>query len=317
MKAAIMKGYGSNSEFVIAEMAMPHIGDEDVLIEVHSSSVNPIDFKLHKAVSYLPRNGGFLKPLILGRDVSGIVKRKGSSVHDIQVGDAVYGVSMNFLTGAYAEFAAVKAKNIAPMPVNISFEEAASVPLVGLTALQGLQKGRVTKGTEILIIGASGGVGALTVQIAKSMGAKVSAVCSGGNVEFVTSLGADEVIDYTKTNYLEDGRSFDVVYDVAGCESLSSCSSLLKSDGIYISTTPNRKSIMDLFKSALLLNEKQIHFIHASSNRQDLVTLTNMIEADLLKPTVDRTFPLADINKSHYEEKNNKSKGKTVVRISE
>jgi len=157
----------------------------------------------------------------------------------------------------------------------------------------------------------------LAVQIAKSMGAKISAVCSSNNVEFVKNLGADEVIDYTKTNYIEDKRSFDIVFDVAGYESLSSCSSLLKRDGIYVSTTPNRKSIIDLFKSTLLLKEKQIHLVHASSNRQDLVKLTNMIEAGLLKPTVDHTFSFADINKSHYEAKNNKSKGKTVLRISE
>ncbi|MBL4865910.1 MAG: NADP-dependent oxidoreductase [Pseudomonadales bacterium] len=315
MKAAILKGYGPKSSFVITEVNTPTLGKNDVLVEVHASTVNPIDWKIHKMLSFLPRNGGITKPLILGRDVSGIVKAIGSEVRDVSIGEAVYGMSVNFLAGTYAEFSAVKAHNIAPKPNDLSFEEAAAVPLAGLTALQALQISNVKAGTEILIIGGSGGVGSFAVQIATAMGAQVSAVCSGKNSDFVKSLGAVEVIDYTNKDFTKDARDFDVIFDATGYESLTSCSSLLKEGGVYITTTPNLKSSFDIVKGKIFRHGKKIKTVFTDSNNRNLKQLTEYIEKGQIKVIVDSEYSFSDINLSHEKSMTHRAVGKIIVKI--
>ena len=260
MKAATTRGFGSNTRLIVAEADKPSPGPNDVLIEVYASSVNPKDWKLNTNISsMIPKVGPFAGTHIIGDDLSGVVVEVGSEVSNFEVGDEVYGMDMRLRTAACAQYAVIAQQRIGKKPQNISFTEAATVPLAALTALQAFQLGEVKKGTRLLIIGASGGVGTFAVQIGKAMGAEVVGVCSGKNAELVKQLGADSVIDYTQGDFTKGEDSFDVVFDATAFESLSSCTSLMKDDGVFISTAGHGKALFNAYRPHFGYKQQKDH----------------------------------------------------------
>lgn len=317
MRAATTRGFGPLSRLVIKDVDKPSVGPDDVLVEVHASSVNPKDWKLNTSISALAPKVGPLADLhIIGDDLAGVIVDKGQKVSDFDIGDAVYGMDMRLRTAACAEYAIIAQNRIAHKPCNISFSAAASVPLAALTALQAFQLGKVKDGSKVLVIGASGGVGTFAIQIARAMGAAVTGVCSGRNAELVASLGADQIIDYTRENFLGTQDNFDMVFDATAYESLASCSSLLKDDGIFISTAGHGKALFNLFKARLSPGRQTARPIWVESYTHDLETLKHYIEAGSVKPVVDSQYSLDNIGEAYARSKTGRSRGKVVINIS-
>ena len=316
MKAATTRGFGAKSVFVIKEVDKPVVGPTDVLVEVYASSVNPKDWKLNTYLSSLiPKFGPLQDFHIIGDDLAGVVVEKGRDVSGFEIGDSVYGMNMRLRTAACAEFARISQKRIAHKPKNMSYSEAAAVPLAALTALQAFYLGKVKQGSKVLVIGASGGVGTYAIQIAKAMGANVTGVCSGKNAELVTSLGADKIIDYTQGNYLFENNDFDMVFDATAYESLASCSSLMKADGIFISTAGHGKALFDLYKPKFTKGGQTAQPIWVESYTRDLETLKQYIEDGLVKSVLDSEHALADIEDAYAQSKTGRSRGKVVINI--
>src|SRR5438132_4930018 len=245
MKAMVYHTYGSPDVLKLEEVQKPVPQDDEVLVQVHATSVNAGDWHLLRAKPFLMRFMGFglIKPkhTILGSDIAGRVEVVGRNVTQFQSGDEVFGNTANSGFGGFAEYVAVPENALVLKPTNISFEEAAAVPQAALTALQGLRdKGHIQKGQKVLIHGASGGIGTFAVQLAKAFGAEVTAVCSTRNVDIARSLGADHVIDYTQENFTQSGTRFDAILDLAGSRPLSDCVKLLAPAGVYVSSVGRR-----------------------------------------------------------------------------
>jgi 2-desacetyl-2-hydroxyethyl bacteriochlorophyllide A dehydrogenase len=313
MKAAFIEKYGSADELQVGEIPMPLLGDQDVMVKIHASSVNPVDWKF--------RNGelkivtGFKFPIYLGKDFAGEVVAIGSQVKQVKIGDRVWGQMGGTSGGAYAEFASVPQGSLGIMPSNLSFEEAASIPLVGLTALQSLRhKKTVEKGTSVLINGASGGVGTMGVQLAHALGANVTAICSSKNVDFVKNLGADQVIDYQKADFSQGKNKYDLILDFVGNYSFLKCAPILKPEGIYLTITPQLASMVSGFIAAFF-SSKQQQVIFAKPNVKDLNFLKYLVENGQLKPIIDRHFPISEIAAAHRYSEKGHSRGKIVIKI--
>lgn len=316
MKAATTLSFGLSSPLGVKEVERPSIRPDEVLVEVHASSVNPKDWKMNVPVySLTPKFLGIAKQQVLGDDLAGTIVEKGDKVTGFEVGDEVYGMSMKFRTGACAEYAAISHQCIALKPKNISYSEAAGVPLAGLTALQCLRLAEVEAGDKVLVIGASGGVGTYTVQIAKALGAQVTAVCSGRNVDLVKSLGADDVIDYTQENYTQQSNDFDSIIDVTAYESLFSCSSLLKPDGIFVTPGGHLEPGLYLAAAAIMNRKQKVKVLLVSANTHDLEILKGYIEGGQVRSVIDSEFPLVDIGKSYERSKSGRATGKIIINI--
>lgn len=316
MKAATTKGFGFNSVLVIEDIQKPRVGSKQVLVEVYGSSVNPKDWKMNQNLSsFTPRLGGLIKPFVMGDDLAGVVVEKGASVSRFEIGDKVYGMNMGLRTAACAEYAVIGQHQIAAMPRSLSFIEAGSIPLAGLTALQGLNVGQLKQGQKVLIIGASGGVGTLAVQIAKAIGAEVTGVCSDRNTALVKRLGADAVIDYTSRDYLSEEADYDLVFDTTSYFSLSLCASLLKDDGIYVTTAGDGKAYLNLIKDNIIFNRQQSRFVLVQSNTRDLNVLRDYIEAGQLKPVLDGEYPLEEIHQAFARSKTGRAAGKIAIQV--
>ncbi|MDB9383471.1 NAD(P)-dependent alcohol dehydrogenase [Nodularia spumigena CS-584] len=310
MKAVVIRRYGSAEVLQYEEVAQPQIKPNQLLVKVHASSVNPIDWKIRQGMLSLLSGNNF--PLILGFDLAGEVVAVGSQVTSFQPGDAVYG-GTSFSGGAYAEFAAVPENLIAPKPKNLTFEEAATVPLAALTALQALRdQGNIKSGQRVLINGASGGVGMFAVQIAKALGTEVTAVCSTKNLEFVKSLGADRVIDYTQEDFTEESGQYDIIFDAVGKRSLSNCKRVLTPNGIYISTLPTPEVFIQSLLTAFFPGQKA-KFVIERPNTQDLVYLKELIEAGKMRTVIDRSFPLAELAAAHNYSESERTVGKIAI----
>ena len=316
MKAAMIQGFGLYSKLVVKETIRPTIRSSEVLVEVHASSVNPKDWKLNVPIySLTPTFFKISKSMIFGDDLAGVIAEVGDKVTGFRVGDAVYGMSMHPRTGSCADFAAIPQQCISLKPKNLGYSDAASVPLAGLTALQGLNMADVGKDSKVLIIGASGGVGSFAVQIAKAMGANVTGVCSGKNVELVRKLGADDVIDYTIRDYIHEENDFDVVLDATSFQSLFSCSSLLKDDGIFVTTVGYANSFLKYLLSKFRPGKQTAKNTQVKANRRDLETLTRYIEQGHVTPIIDGQYSLKEIGKSYARSRSGRAVGKIVINI--
>lgn len=325
MKAAVIYRYGEPEVLQIADVDKPAIKPDQMLVKVHASSINPIDWKIRKGMLKFLTGSKF--PLILGFDAAGEVVEIGSQVSRFQVGDAIYARLDQLSGGAYAEYAAVAEKVAAAKPSNISYAEAAAVPLAGLTALQALRdKGHLEAGQRVLINGASGGVGSYAVQIAKGLGAaEVVGVCSAKNADLVKSLGADRVIDYKQQDFTQGDKSdkygneytkYDIIFDVVGNRTFDQCKQVLQSKGYYITTQPYP---VNFFQSALssLLPGPNYRVIVLKSNAADLEFLTTQIEAGKIRSVIDRTYPLAEIAAAHTFGETERTVGKVVIQIAD
>ncbi|MEH1808397.1 NAD(P)-dependent alcohol dehydrogenase [Nostoc sp.] len=310
MKAVVIRRYGATEVLQYEDVEQPKIEPTQLLVKVRASSVNPIDWKIRQGMLSLIAGSKF--PKILGLDVAGDVVEVGSGVRRFKPGDAIYG-STSFPGGGYAEFAAVPENLVALKPTNLSYEEAAAVPLAALTALQALRdQGNIQTGQTVLINGAAGGVGSFAVQIAKALGAVVTGVSSTKNLDLVKSLGADRVIDYTQQDFTEDIAQYDIIFDAVGKRSLSQTKRVLKPNGIYITTLPSPEVFLESVLTAFLPGQKA-KFILQKPNTQDLIYLKELIEAGKIRVVIDRTYPLQELAAAHGYSETGRVVGKIVL----
>ncbi len=312
MKAAVIRKYGSTDVFDNEQVELPKIKSDELLIKVNASSINPIDWKIRKGMLKFITGNKF--PMILGMDVSGEVVQFGSQVTKFKIGEQIY-ACLNVPGGGYAEYAAVPEKLAAPKPNNISYEEAAVVPLAAMTSLQALRdQGQIKAGQNILINGASGGVGTFAVQIAKVLGAEVTGVCSSRNIDLVKSLGADRIIDYNQQDFTQEKIQYDIVFDTVAKSSFSNCKKILKPNGVYCTTLPSPEIIIQGFLTGFLPGQKA-KLILLSSNSEDLMLLSYWIESGKIRSVVDRTFSLNDIAAAHAYSESERAVGKIAIAV--
>lgn len=310
MKAVVIRRYGAAEVLQYEDVEQPKIDSTQLLVKVRASSVNPIDWKIRQGMLSLITGSKF--PKILGFDVAGDVVEVGSGVTRFKVGDAIYG-STSFPGGGYAEFAAVPESVVVLKPTNLSYEEAAAVPLAALTALQALRdQGNIQRGQNVLINGAAGGVGIFAVQIAKALGAVVTGVSSTKNLDLVKSLGADRVIDYTQQDFAEDTAQYDIIFDAVGKRSLSQTKRVLKPNGIYITTLPSPKVLLESVLTAFLSGQKA-KFLFEKPNVKDLLFLKELIETGKIRVVIDRTYPLQELAAAHNYSETGRAVGKIAI----
>ncbi|MEW6084656.1 MAG: NAD(P)-dependent alcohol dehydrogenase [Chloroflexota bacterium] len=317
MKAVVYESYGPPEVLQVKEIEKPDVIDDGVLVRVHASSINIAEWY---AITGLPLGrigSGFFKPkdTRLGADFAGVVEAVGKNVSDFKPGDEVFGGR----SGAYAEYVTVK-KAIARKPANVTFEEAASVPTAGITALQGLRDhGKIQPGQKVLIHGASGGVGTFAIQVAKAFGAEVTAVCSTQNVEHARSQGADHVIDYTKEDFTRSGQQYDILFNVNGGRSWSEYKRVLKPNGIFVLVGGPRTPLIGpvglliKMKIAMLGASQKFVFFIAQFNREDMNVLKDMLAAGKIKPFVEKAYPMEKISDAMRRLGEGHARGKIVV----
>lgn len=312
MKAVCFEKYGSSDVLGLRDFEVPKPLATQCLVKVRASSINPIDWKIRQGVARY-----FIKikfPFISGFDLSGEIEAVGEKVTAFKKGDLVYGQTEIKSGGACAEYVAVSEMSLSLKPKNLSFSEAASLPIAALTALQAFRdKGHLKPRQQVLIIGASGGVGHFGVQIAKAMGAEVTAVCSGKNVAFVKALGVDKVIDYQKEDFRKDCTIYDVILDAVGLNSYPTCRSALKKDGIYVSTLP---TISNFFYQTILpfYSSQKAFMIWEKIRKSDLEDLNRMVEQGRLKPTIEKEFTLKETASAHKLSEKGRVVGKLVIK---
>lgn len=310
MKAIIIEQYGTAEELKEREVPLPELKDNQVLVEMHATSINPIDWKLR--AGYLKDMLPFEFPIILGWDAAGVIAEVGDKVTSFKKGDRVFARPDTTAHGTYAEYVAVDEKLLAKMPENASFEEAASIPLAGLTAWQCLVDfSEIKSGDKVLIHAGAGGVGSLAIQIAKSFGAHVASTASGKNEEFLKSLGVDHFINYREEDFELALDHYDIVVDTMGGEIQKKSMNVLKKGGKLVSiVSPPDEN---------LAKEKEVKagFLWLEPNGKQLSQLGEMIEQGKLKPLVGHTFPFTEqgLKEAHELSESHHAKGKIAIKI--
>lgn len=310
MKAVVIEQYGSKDMLKMKEVNNPVLKDNQVLVEMKATSINPIDWKLREG--YLKEMLPFEFPIILGWDAAGIIKEVGKNVKNFRVGDSIYARPDTTRFGTYAELTAIDETLLAKKPENISFEEAASIPLAGLTAWQCLFDAcKLQKGEKVLIHAGAGGVGSLAIQFAKAMGAYVATTASENNIEFLKSLGADEVINYRTTNFEEVLSDYDVVLDTMGGDIQSKSYKVLKKGGrlATIVQAPNEEEAKEY--------GVQTYNVWLHPNGKQLSEIGDLIEKGDVKPIVGHTFPFSEdgLKEAHALSETHHAKGKIVIKF--
>ena len=323
MKAIVQDEYGSPDVLELREIDKPVAKDDEVLVRVRAASANPADWHFMRGVPYVMRpQAGLRKPknTVLGRDVAGQVEAVGRDVTRFRPGDEVF-AEVEF--GGFAEYACASEDLLELKPSNLTFEQAAAVPLAASTALQGLRDaGKVQPEQRVLIIGASGGVGTFAVQIAKSFGADVTGVCSTRNVEMVRSLGADHVVDYTQEDFAESGRKYDLILQLAGTRSPAALRRALTSNGTLVLSSGDSSGRwigpVDRIVKALVLSpfvSQKLGTFLAKPKKEDLQLLKELIEAGKLKPVIDRTYSLSEAAEAIRYLEAGHTRGKVVITV--
>jgi NADPH:quinone reductase-like Zn-dependent oxidoreductase len=299
MKAFVSDRYGSPDVMELQEVAKPQVTEESALVRVRATSVNAFDWHMLRGKPYLARLGEGLrapKTTILGLDVAGVVEAVGANVTHIKPGDEVFGSR----TGAFAEY--VSGRTMVPMPAGLTFEQAAAVPTAGQTALVGVRdKGALQAGQRVLINGAGGGVGSFAVQIAKALGAEVTAVTNTRNVDMVASIGADQVVNYTRDDFTRSRQRYDLIVDAGGNRRLAHLRRVLTPAGTIVLVAPGGGEwvgpIVRLIGAVVTtrLGRQQVRPFLAPVSRENLLVLKELIEADKVRPVIDRTFPFDQI----------------------
>jgi len=319
--AITQSAYGGPDGLTYREVATPTPGGDEVLVDVNAASVNAADWHFMRGEAYVMRlASGLRKPKnpVRGLDVAGRVEAVGDDVTEFSPGDAVFGEG----EGTFAEYALAEEGALAPKPPSLSFDEAAAVPVAGVTALQGLRDvGEVTSGQRVLVNGASGGVGTFAVQVALAFDADVDGVCSTGNVEMVESLGASHVFDYTKDDFTRSGRRYDVVFDLVGNRSLSEFRRVLAPDGTLVLSSgeggrwfgPAGTILKALVVSPFV--GQRLRPLVASVGAEDLRELTDLIEDGAVEPVIDRTYPLRETPEAMRYVEDGHARGKVVIAV--
>ncbi len=332
MKAFILDRYKKKSALRLGDMPEPALGDDDVLVEVHAAGLNLLDSKI--------RDGEFKLilpyrlPIVLGHDLAGVVVRVGASVRNFKPGDEIYARPRDGRVGTFAEFIAINEADVALKPKNLNMEEAASIPLVALTAWQVLiERGKLAKGQKVLIHAGSGGVGTLAIQLAKHLGATVATTASTANAELVRSLGADVVIDYKTQDFEKVLSGYDVVLNSLDSDTLQKSLNVLKPGGklISISGPPDpdfakEQGLSWFLRQVLRLlsfgirrkarsRRMNYSFLFMRANGEQLRQITALIEAGIIRPVMDRTFPFEATNEALAYIETGRSKGKVVIKV--
>lgn len=312
MKAVVIEKYGTIEELNIQQLPKPIPGPKDVVIKVRAAAVNPVDIAIRNG--WLKGRISYNFPLVIGWDVAGVITEVGRNVTKFQVGDEVYSYPDLSRNGTYGEFVAVEDTFVARKPKNILFTEASSLPLVGICAYRALiDAGNIQNGDRVLILGGSGGVGSFAVQLAKSSGAHVTATTSTKNLEFVKDLGADEVLDYTNTNWGTIEGQFDLVFDTVGPDALTPVFDTVKKNGKIV-------SVATFFKEEDIKRAKEkeisVQFLISEPSGEILSEITNLIEKRAIKPVVGKIFSLEDVKQAHQLSESKHAQGKIVLQIS-
>jgi NADPH:quinone reductase-like Zn-dependent oxidoreductase len=322
MKAILHESYGSPDVLQLKDVARPAPGEGELLVRIYASSVNVADIS---NITNMARIwGGLRRPKDprLGTDLAGRVEAAGNNVTQFKAGDEVFGAG----AGAYAEYAVVRERNLVMKPANITFNQAAAVPVAAITALQGLRdKGRIRAGQKVLIYGASGGVGTFAVQIAKSYGAQVTAVCSTRNVEQARSIGADLVIDYTQEDFTRKGQFYDLILQINGYRSIFDYRRHLSPEGIYVMVGMDKSRLFQALFQAMLLGpiisrnkgQKLGSMGIAKINQEDLLVLKQLLESGKIIPVIEQCYPLSETAEAFKYLGDGHARGKVVIQMNE
>jgi len=322
MKAIVYKKYGPPDVLEIKDIKKPTPKENEVLVKVHATSVNAADWHFLRADPFVTRfDSGILKPkhTILGADISGQVEAIGKNITHYKPGDDVFGDISECGWGGFAEYVCTSEDALVSIPEDISFEKAASVPMAAVTALQGLQKnGQIRSGQKVLINGATGGVGSFAVQIAKSFGTEVTAVCSTDKMDLVKSLGADHVIDYTRENFTQNSIKYDLIYAANGYHSIFDYKRSLNSGGKYVmSGGSGRQMFQAMIYGPMLsaIGNKKLGGFVAEPCQSDLDYIKNLLETRQIKPVIDRQYPLNKIADAFRYFEEGHARGKIVITV--
>jgi NADPH:quinone reductase-like Zn-dependent oxidoreductase len=321
MKAVLPTKYGSPDVLKIIEVDRPIPKDDQVLIKVHAIGLNMADWRLLTGDPFFIRLMGLGKGKIPGSDMAGRVQAIGQEVKQFRPGDEVYGDIFSFGSGAFAEYVCVPEKAVVKKPSNLSFEDAAVVPMAALTALQGLRdRGQIQAGQKVLVYGASGGVGTFAVQIAKAFGTEVTAVCSTGKLETVRSIGADHVIDYTREDFTKNGQHYDLILAANGYRSIFKYRDSLTPAGNYVMAGGSMPQIFQAMLLGSMLSKsggRKLTGISTRANQQDLLYLKELIEAGKVTPVIDKCYFFSDIRQALRYLGEGHARGKVVISMAE
>ncbi|AIQ60788.1 NADP-dependent oxidoreductase [Paenibacillus borealis] len=331
MKAMVIEKYGQ-TPLLLADRPMPEVGEHEVLAEIHAASINPIDFKIRDGKLRMLLK--YEMPLILGNDFSGVIIQVGDKVKKFKVGDEIYGRPRKSRIGTFAEYIAVHEEDIALKPGNLSFEEAASIPLVGLTSYQALHDIlQLSAGQKVLIQAGAGGVGTFAIQLAKAMGIYVATTASEAGAELVKSLGADQIIDYKTEQFDQVLHNYDGVYDTIGGETLERAFSIVKPGGhvVSVSGLPNARfgkeyglgflkvNLLRLVTRRITRLERKTKvkysFLFMKPSGRQLEIIAEYIESGAIKPVIDRVFPFAEAQQAMEYSESGRAKGKIILKI--
>lgn len=326
MKAIVYERYGSPDVLQFTDVATPTPKADEVLVKIFAAAANPLDWHIMRAKPFLVRLGnGLLKPknTRLGADIAGRVEAVGSSVTRFQPGDAVFGSISEDRLGGFAEYVCTRQDTLAMKPAALSFEGAASTPVVGFTAIQGLRdKGQIQAGQNVLINGAAGGIGTFAVQYAKAVGAKVTGVCSTRNLDMVRSIGADHVIDYTRQDFTRNGQQYDLIYDAIGNRSVSAYQRALTPGGTCV--IAGFTTLARLFEHMLLgswvswRGSQKIGLMGISkSTPDDLAVIRDLLESGKVVPVIDRCYPLRETADAIRYLEEGHAQGKVVIMVAQ
>lgn len=316
MKAVVCYRRGAPEVMEIIEVDKPVPRDNEVLVKIHASAVTAVDISYRKPLGTVNESKPRLRRL--GYYLAGEVEDVGIKVKKFKKGDSVYGGDV-WAPGAYAEYKCLKENAVlVRKPEKISFEEAVTIPYAGCTALPFLTTiGRIKEGKKVLVIGASGGIGIIAVQLARYFGAEVTGVCSTTGVEMVKSLGVTEVIDYSQEDFTQNGKTYDIIFDTPAKYSFSRCKNSLTKNGKYLTTVPWPKNLLQMLRTLVMSRKKSIFAPMGTrppfSKRKDLEYLNQLIENGNIKPVIDRVFPLEQIVEAHRYAENEPKKGNIVI----
>lgn len=311
MKAIIYDKRNAPAVLTLREVEKPTPREDEVLIKVHTVSVNAADYR-SMAMGLIP------KRKIFGADVAGVVEATGANVRRFKVGDAVFGDLADAGFGGFAEYIAAPERLLARKPAGVTFEQAATLPIPALTALQGLRDiGKIQPGMKVLIYGAGGGVGTFAVQLAKHFGAQVTAVCGPHNTELICALGADRVIDYTQANITQSGQTFDLILGVNGSRPLRDYQRMLAPNGIFVMAGGGLPQILQtmLLGPFMSLGSRKMRFLAAKPNSNDLDEIIRLVAEGKIKPVIERTYPFEQTPAAVEYLRQGHARGKVVIQV--
>jgi NADPH:quinone reductase-like Zn-dependent oxidoreductase len=312
MNAAVFNRYGGNEVVEVGDVPVPVAARGEVLVRVHAASVNPVDWKVRYGQARIFTGSKF--PKVLGCECAGEIFETGAGAAKFRTGDRVVMYSSVKRLGAFAEYACAAEDRVYPVAEDITFEQAACLPIAGLTALQSLRDhGKIVSGQKVLINGASGGVGHFAVQVGKVFGAEVTAVTSSRNGEFVKGLGADKTIDYQSEDFTHSGERYDLIFDAVSSQSFRSCRRVLTSRGVYVSTLPNATIVAQMITT--FLPGRKARSMWVKPNAADMVWMQDRIRDGKVKIVIEQIYPLSGVKDALAASEGGRTRGKIVVKV--